>query len=322
MQLERANPVCGDNNAKDDKEARQSDIPPFTMGELPTLKVMNNLSRTKEEFIPRSPERVTWYMCGPTVYDSSHLGHARTYLCFDIVRRIMEDYFRLNVILAMNVTDIDDKIIMRAAERGVNFRTLASECEADYFEDMRNLGVRLPDHVTRVSEFMPEVIQYIAKIVENGFAYESNGSVYFDVAHFGKHENHTYGKLVPEALSDDVKWQQEADGALSIGQADKRNPSDFALWKKCKSGEPYWDSPWGPGRPGWHIECSVMASRTFEVYCDGCMDIHSGGTDLRFPHHDNEIAQAEAHYGCNNWVKYFLHTGHLHISGLKVREPA
>ncbi len=302
----------------DNEKARSADVPAFGMGTHPPLKVMNSLTRSKEPFIPRDPDRVTWYMCGPTVYDASHLGHARTYLCFDIVRRILEDYFGFNVILVMNVTDIDDKIIIRAAERGVDFRTLASECEADYFEDMQSLGVRLPDHVTRVSEFMPEVIEYIVKIVENGFAYESNGSVYFDVQRFGKHENHSYGKLVPEALSDDIKWQQEADGALSIGQADKRNPSDFALWKKCKPGEPFWDSPWGPGRPGWHIECSVMASKTFELYCDGCMDIHSGGTDLRFPHHDNEMAQAEAHYGCKNWVKYFLHTGHLHISGLKV----
>jgi cysteinyl-tRNA synthetase len=168
-----------------------------------------------------------------------------------------------------------------------------------------------------VSEFIPEVIEYIEKIIANGFAYESNGSVYFSVDVFHDDPRHAYSKLVPESRGN-AELLADGEGALSVGQSDKRSPSDFALWKKSKEGEPSWDSPWGTGRPGWHIECSVMASKTLEHYGDGCMDIHSGGVDLRFPHHDNEIAQSEAHYNCGQWVNYFLHTGHLHIQGFKM----
>ncbi|KAG5181938.1 Cysteinyl-tRNA synthetase [Tribonema minus] len=282
------------------------------------LRVTNSLTRTKIPFIPKEGQRVLWYMCGPTVYDGSHMGHARTYLHFDILRRIMADYFNYNVVLVMNITDIDDKIILRANQRNLNFRDLASHFEADYMEDMKALGVRPPEHITRVSEFVPEVVAYIEQVIANGYAYESNGSVYFDVQAFHKHKGHHYGKLLPEGLGN-AELMAEGEGALtSCGAGDKKSQSDFALWKKSKEGEPQWESPWGGGRPGWHIECSVMASKTFELYGDGCMDIHSGGVDLRFPHHDNEIAQAEAHYNCAQWVNYFLHTGHLHIKGFKM----
>lgn len=180
---------------------------------------------------------------------------------------------------------------------------------------MKNLNVELPDVITRVSEFVPEIVKYIEKIIENGYAYESNGSVYFDVMKFNDGTNHTYAKLEPTSVSDPDK-QKEGEGVLTDTETkDKKNNFDFALWKKSKVNEPEWDSPWGKGRPGWHIECSVMASEFFKEYP---IDIHSGGIDLRFPHHDNEVAQAEAYYDCNNWIKYFLHTGHLHIEGRKM----
>ncbi|CAM9604271.1 unnamed protein product [Chrysoparadoxa australica] len=281
------------------------------------LKVYNSLTRTKVPFVPMDPNRVLWYMCGPTVYDVSHMGHARTYLQFDILRRIMTDYFGYNVVLVMNITDIDDKIILRANERGIPFRELASHFEADFLGDMKALGVRQADITVRVSECIPEILAYIEKIIANGYGYESNGSVYFGVDSFHKKNGHTYAKLLPEGLGNG-ELLAEGEGALSVGQGDKRSNSDFALWKASKEGEPSWPSPWGSGRPGWHIECSVMASKTFEMFGEGSMDIHSGGIDLRFPHHDNEMAQAEACYDCPAWVKYFIHSGHLNIKGLKM----
>ena len=265
---------------------------------------------------------VRWYMCGPTVYDASHMGHARTYLGFDIIRRVLEDYFGYNVNLVMNITDIDDKIIMRSNERGVPFTELARHWEVDYLRDMEALGVRKPNVMTRVSEFMPEIISYIDRIISRGFAYMSGGSVYFDVKAFSGSEEHVYCKLVPTG-STNAELLAEGEGALSAQSdfaAQKKSQNDFALWKKSKEGEPSWDSPFGPGRPGWHIECSVMASDIFTKLGvpQGKMDIHSGGVDLKFPHHDNEMAQAEAECGCSQWVNYFVHTGHLHIKGFKM----
>lgn len=286
-------------------------------GKKPSLRVMNSLTRSKTPFVPAKEGRVLWYMCGPTVYDVSHMGHARTYLHLDILNRIMSDYFNHNIIMVMNITDIDDKIIQRANDKKEDFRQLARRFEVDYMEDMKLLGVKPPSHITRVSEFIPEVIEYIEKIIANGYAYESNGSVYFSVESFHGHGCHHYGKLLPECLGN-AALLAEGEGALSRGASDKRGSGDFALWKRSREGEPQWESPWGGGRPGWHIECSVMASKTLEIYGDGTMDIHSGGVDLRFPHHDNEIAQAEAYYDCKQWVNYFLHTGHLHIKGFKM----
>lgn len=177
---------------------------------------------------------------------------------------------------------------------------------------MKALNVLPSDVVTRVSEYVPEIIQFVEKIITQGLAYESQGSVYFDTIKFDQCDNHFYAKLVPEAFGDD-KALQEGEGDLSQG-CGKRNNSDFALWKASKPGEPAWDSPWGRGRPGWHIECSVMASELLGE----CIDIHSGGYDLKFPHHDNEIAQSEAYFNNDNWVRYFLHSGHLTISGCKM----
>ena len=176
---------------------------------------------------------------------------------------------------------------------------------------MEKVNVRAPDVLTRVSEFIPEIVDYVNKIINNGFAYVSNNSVYFDTEFFK--QTHTYCKLEPTAVDDEQRIQ-EAEGQANIFSSEKKRMQDFAIWKNSKPGEPYWDSPFGKGRPGWHIECSVMASDVLP--CP--LDIHSGGIDLKFPHHDNEIAQCEAYYNCQQWVNYFLHTGHLHIQGRKM----
>ncbi|GMH84150.1 hypothetical protein TrVE_jg7116 [Triparma verrucosa] len=301
-------------------------MPPWTLplqSSRPSLKILNSLTKTKVDFKTLTGSNsVRWYMCGPTVYDASHMGHARTYLGFDIIRRILEGYFRYDVSLVMNITDIDDKIIKRSNERGIEFTELARHWEVEYLKDMEDLGVLKPDVMTRVSEFMPEITEYIERIIEKGFAYEANGSVYFDVNSFHGDERHCYCKLLPTGMGN-AELLAEGEGVLS-GASDfvneKKASNDFALWKKSKEGEPSWDSPFGQGRPGWHIECSVMASDIFKKMGteDGKMDIHSGGVDLKFPHHDNEMAQAEAESGCGQWVNYFVHAGHLHIKGFKM----
>lgn len=374
-----------------------------------------------------------WYTCGPTVYDACHMGHARAYLTFDILRRILTDYFHYHVTYQINMTDIDDKIILRARqnhlvaaytaqqqqndddsstvqhdvqaavaamqaklERKVEaaeqelaeaksnnknnessvdnklqetlqecifkreqfqatqqaiasattteqliaaahdalavwlddqfgqtvsdpsiFERHARKYENEFYQDMRSLGVRDPDVVTRVTEYVPEVVAYIATIIENGFAYAApSGSVYFHTQAFTE-AGYEYRKLKPAAPSATTSAADMAEGEGALGDqhtAEKKHPNDFALWKAGRPGEPTWESPWGLGRPGWHIECSVMASDIF----GNNLDIHGGGVDLMFPHHDNEMAQAEAFHQCNQWVNYFLHAGHLHIKGLKM----
>lgn len=292
----------------------------FLSNRMYPLQILNSLTRTKTRFIPVDKERITWYQCGPTVYAESHVGHARTYVSLDVVRRIMKDYLGYNIILCQNVTDIDDKIILRSSERGINFRDLASKQEADFFEDMASLGVPLPDIVTRVSEYIPEIVAYIEKLITNGVAYAASGSVYFNTNAF-EQKGHIYGKLVPEQKGNS-DLLAEGEGALSVND-DKLNPSDFVLWKKRKEHadgmvEPYWESPWGNGRPGWHIECSAMSSCALDRFGGGNLDIHAGGVDLKFPHHENEIAQTEGYQGCRQWVNYWLHTGHLNIKGFKM----
>ncbi|KAL8273469.1 hypothetical protein Esti_002535 [Eimeria stiedai] len=257
--------------------------------------------------------RINWYGCGPTVYDAAHMGHARTYVAFDVIRRILSDYFGYDVNMVMNITDIDDKIIARSQEQGVNFLELARHWEKEFFKDMQALNVLLPSVVTRVSEYVPEVLKLIEEIIDNGFAYESQGSVYFDTQRFGSDKLHTYGRMEPGSVADQSRVL-EGEGALGLVSSEKRHPCDFALWKKAKPDEPSWESKWGPGRPGWHIECSAMASTILPFP----LDIHSGGIDLRFPHHDNELAQSEAAKNKPQWVNYFLHSGHLHIYGAKM----
>ncbi|KAF8499666.1 tRNA synthetases class I (C) catalytic domain-containing protein [Russula emetica] len=417
--------------------------PPLRHTAEPVLKVYNTFTRTKNDFNPRDGRRVKWYNCGPTVYDASHMGHARNYVTQDILRRILSDYFGYDIHFVMNITDIDDKIILRARQtyllnkfkseatsltqalldevrtswdsyvrckvskglpseqvppsgsewqawselsikaadnawkndalkRDEKFdmyftaasraygaiqvasnylkagqtdaelakrlvddsadilalsldkkngasvtdpslsRSLARFWEAKFFDDMARLRVKEPDTLTRVTEYMPEIVEFVKRIVENGYAYEVAGSVYFDTNKFDATKNHSYAKLEPWSKGN-KELLEEGEGALS-NSTGRSSAADFALWKASKPGEPFWSSPWGPGRPGWHIECSVMASA---ILGDN-MDIHSGGIDLAFPHHDNEIAQSEAYHECNAWVNYFLHTGHLHIEGLKM----
>jgi len=286
------------------------------------LKVMNSLTRTKTRFVPRDPSKVLWYQCGPTVYAESHMGHARTYVSLDVIRRITEEFLGYNLIVCQNITDIDDKIIIRSSERGMEFRELASKYEAEFFEDMNLLGVRPPDMITRVSEYMQEIIAYINVLVDKGIAYESGGSVYFDTANY-QTCGHTYGKLMPEQIGNS-ELLAEGEGALAAADV-KRSASDFALWKKTKvveAGstvkEPSWESPWGGGRPGWHIECSVMSHAALGSFDEGRLDVHAGGIDLKFPHHENEEAQSAGYLGCQQWTNYWCHTGHLNIKGAKM----
>eukprot|EP00796_Vickermania_ingenoplastis_P012121 gene12121-8344_t len=401
----------------------------------PSLQLLNSLTETVEPFHPANPRMVTWYTCGPTVYDDAHMGHARAYLTFDILRRVLEDYFGYPVLYQMNITDIDDKIIQRArvnklwddftaalekdstpaaameklktiageateaiaaslADRRAKLsealppnansrakqdreeklkelklkecqltetrikveKAIAANCfpdllkaacgpvgdlldkreghriadpkifedharkyERSFFNDMRRLGIRAPDVVSRVTEYVPQVVDFVQKIMDNGFAYKGKTSVFFDTEAYKK-AGHNYPKLKPQADGEGAAnttedEMAEGEGGLSKAEAnEKRSPNDFALWKFSKAGEPRWPSPWGDGRPGWHIECSVMASDILGKN----FDIHGGGSDLKFPHHDNECAQSEACHMQHQWVNYFLHCGHLHIKGLKM----
>ncbi|EAU91074.2 cysteinyl-tRNA synthetase [Coprinopsis cinerea okayama7 len=399
------------------------------------LLLYNSLTKSKTEVTSASARPLKWYSCGPTVYDTSHLGHARNYVTQDVMRRILTDYFGLNIQYVMNVTDIDDKIIERTrqhyfldkfrqkhtrltldliseVEEAVEaychehltglpnttsleelwsnldklasdqtwletrakesdrlnlrlasirrcrealkavrahyddgvvstesahqlieassdilgpalnhksrsqqldpglYRRLAAHWEAEFFSDMAKLNVVPPDVVTRVTDYVPEIINFIDRIIQNGYAYSVGGNVYFDIRAFNQAPGHQYGKLIP--------WNENHGGMDDAGDtapaAHKKSPSDFALWKASKPGEPFWESPWGPGRPGWHIECSAMATAILGEK----LDIHSGGIDLLFPHHTNELAQSEAYFKTDSWVDCFIHTGHLHIQGLKM----
>jgi cysteinyl-tRNA synthetase len=234
----------------------------------------------------------------------------------------MTDLLHYDVVLCQNITDIDDKIIIRSSEQGVPFSDLSRRFETEFNEDMALLGVAPPDMVTRVSEYIGEIVDYIDVLVKKGFAYESNGSVYFDIAAF-EAAGYRAGKLMPEQKGNS-ELLAEGEGAL-CAKGDKKSASDFALWKKTKGAEgivePSWASPWGQGRPGWHIECSVMSSCALEKLNGrgySGLDVHAGGVDLKFPHHDNEVIQSEAYLGSHQWVNYWLHTGHLNIKGLKM----
>lgn len=409
---------------------------------LPEITIYNSLTRSKTPFVPREGKKVGWYACGPTVYDDAHLGHARNYVSQDIIRRIMTDHFKFDVNFVMNITDVDDKIILAARQQhllaqflgkhkevdeevrkttteafnayvkknlellgeditaesyveasqktyghvlagksiandatppgdkeakvkmhlktassaaealllsgndlppfaakasGVLlpyidslysttvqgddhaiFTKLTKEYEKRFFKDMKDLNVLYPDKLTRVTEYGPQIVDFVKQIQNNKFAYEVEGSVYYDTTAWESSGGH-YARLEPWNRND-KDLQADGEGSLSAKKTSfKKSSADFALWKASKPGEPSWDSPWGPGRPGWHIECSAMASDVLGKQ----FDIHSGGIDLAFPHHDNELAQSEAYWhdcGANSeqWVNYFLHMGHLSIQGSKM----
>ncbi|XP_068165047.1 probable cysteine--tRNA ligase, mitochondrial [Antennarius striatus] len=261
------------------------------------LKVYNSLTRKKEPLILAREGVATWYSCGPTVYDHAHLGHACSYVRFDILQRILSKVFGVTVVHAMAITDIDEKIIRRSWEENVCPSVIARTFEDDFKRDMLALNVIPPSVHLRVTDNVPLIISFIEGIIQNGHAYATKqGDVYFDIQSIGDR----YGKFRDTGHS----WEEPV-------HADKRDPRDFVLWRKSKPQEPSWGSPWGRGRPGWHIECSTLASSIFGSQ----LDIHSGGIDLAFPHHENEIAQSEAHHRCSQWANYFLHSGHLHLKG-------
>lgn len=266
------------------------------------LVIHNTETRSKEEFEPIEDGKVGMYVCGPTVYDDCHVGHARTYVAFDTIRRYLE-YKGYNVTYVQNFTDVDDKIINRSAEKGIPPLVLSEKYIQHYFEDMGRLNVRRADIHPKASETIPDMITVIQGLIEKGFAYEVRGSVYFEVMK----ARDIFGKLRHQSL-EDMK-----DGARVEVDEEKRNPKDFALWKAAKPDEISWDSPWGKGRPGWHIECSTMSWK----YIGGTLDIHGGGIDLIFPHHESEILQAEAYTG-KQFVKYWMHNGFLEINKEKM----
>ena len=267
-----------------------------------TVKIYNTLTNRKEDFIPRKSGRVEMYVCGPTTYNLIHLGNARPLIVFDTVRRYFE-YLGFDVNYIQNFTDIDDKIINRAAEEGIDALALAEKYIKEYYVDAGALGVRPATIHPRVSDHMPEIIEMIQKIIDNGCGYELDGDVYFSVSTFTG-----YGRLSGRKLED-----TQAGARINIDER-KKHPMDFALWKTAKHGEPSWDSPWGKGRPGWHIECSAMANK----YLGMGFDIHGGGFDLVFPHHENEIAQAEAFSGCGPFARYWMHNGFITVNEEKM----
>lgn len=409
--------------------------------DLPKISIYNSLTRTKTPFVPLDGNKVGWYACGPTVYDDAHLGHARNYVSQDIIRRVMQDYFKFDVNFVMNITDVDDKIIRAARQAHLLEQWLAKHKEVDdevrkttleayatyveknlpllpsrdsksfvaaskeayghvlageslgrdgppgdkeakvkmyieearpaaevlsasslvcidqfaakasgvlrphleklysttikgsdhdiftkltkryeqrFFDDMTALNVRYPDKLTRVTEYGPQIVAFVKQIQDNGYAYENEGSVYYDTGSW-EGSGGVYARLEPWNRND-KELQADGEGSLSAQKTSfKKSGADFALWKASRAGEPSWPSPWGEGRPGWHIECSAMASDILGKQ----FDIHSGGIDLAFPHHDNELAQSEAYWhkcgaDSEQWVNYFMHMGHLSISGSKM----
>ncbi len=261
------------------------------------LRVYSTLSRQKEEFVPLQPGEVKMYVCGPNLYGPAHVGHAMSYIVFDTIKRYLQ-YRGYHVQHVQNFTDIEDRIIETAQSLGVTVRELADEYIARFNAEMDALNIQRADHSPLATEVIPKMIEIIEGLIEKGYAYEVDGDVYFRVTHFPG-----YGKLSKRSLD-----QMEAGARVEVDPR-KEHPMDFALWKASKEGEPAWDSPWGQGRPGWHIECSAMSMQ----FLGGQLDIHGGGHDVIFPHHENEIAQSEAYTGKAPFVKYWIHNALLRL---------
>ncbi len=265
------------------------------------LRVYNTLTKEKTEFVPVEPGKVGMYVCGPTVYKPSHIGHMVGPVIFDTVKRYLT-YLGYQVNFVVNITDVDDKLIVRARELNTTVKDLAERMTADYLDCLAKLNVKGIDRMPKATEHIAEMIDIMRGLIDAGYAYASQGDVYFDVS-----KDADYGKLChrdPE--------QMEAGARIEVSDR-KRNPGDFALWKGAKPGEPAWDSPWGRGRPGWHIECSAMSMK----YLGRTLDIHGGGLDLQFPHHENELAQSESFTG-ETFSRYWMHNGLLKMGTAKM----
>jgi cysteinyl-tRNA synthetase len=265
------------------------------------MKLYNTMSMKKEDFVPVDAGKVKMYACGPTVYNYIHVGNARPIIMFDVLRRYFE-YRGYDVTFVQNFTDVDDKIINRANEEGISSEEVATKYIKEYFTDAQGLGVREATIHPKATENITEIIELVKSLIDKGYAYEASGDVYYRTTKF-----EGYGKLSHQPL------EELQAGARVEANDVKENPMDFALWKSAKPGEPFWDSPWGDGRPGWHIECSAMSNR----YLGKTIDIHCGGQDLAFPHHENEIAQSEAANG-TVFVHYWLHNGFISIDNKKM----
>ena len=266
------------------------------------MKVYNTMTRQKEEFKPITEGKVNMYVCGPTVYNFFHIGNARPFVVFDTLRKYLE-YKGYDVTFVQNFTDVDDKIINRAKEEGITAPEVSDKYIEEYYKDAAAINVKKADVHPRVSETMDEIIQFVKELIDMGYAYEVDGDVYYSTRKFKD-----YGKLSKQNIDD-----LEA-GARIMVEEKKKDPLDFALWKARKEeSEIAWDSPWGMGRPGWHIECSTMSRK----YLGDTIDIHAGGQDLQFPHHENEIAQSEAHNGCT-FANYWMHNGYITVDNEKM----
>ncbi|UCE75140.1 MAG: cysteine--tRNA ligase [Methanomassiliicoccales archaeon] len=272
---------------------------------MEVLRVHNTLTRSKEEFKPLEEKKVKMFVCGPTVYDYTHIGHAKSYIAFDVIARYLR-YRGYDVFYLQNITDIEDRLIKRANEVGKTCKELASEFTQKYHDDMRDLNVSSVDKYENATDYIPQIIEQIQGLAEKGYAYEIDDGVYFDVSRFDE-----YGKLAHRTFEDIMKDERVS---RIEPNPQKMNPIDFSLWKSKKPDEPSWDSPWGEGRPGWHIEDTAIS-----ITCFGPQyDIHGGGEDLIFPHHEAEIAQAEAFTGKVPFVKYWLHNRFLRVEGQKM----
>lgn len=265
------------------------------------MKIYNTLTRKKEDFIPIDANEVKIYACGPTVYNFIHIGNARPLCVFDVLRRYMA-HKGMNVKFVQNFTDIDDKIIKRANEEGTDYKTVSEKYIEEFWVDANGMNIQKATVHPKATENIDEIIRIVKTLEEKGYAYESNGDVYFRTRKFGE-----YGKLSKQPIDD-----LESGARIEVGVS-KEDALDFVLWKASKEGEPYWESPWGKGRPGWHIECSAMAGR----FLGKSIDIHCGGQDLIFPHHENEIAQSECCNGCS-FSKYWMHNGFITVDNTKM----